>query len=227
MATLMCAVFQDTQSAEQALRALEASGFPRQQMDVRSGDELMHQKEQRRGERSDEVWNRVRTLFDNRGSSTQKSSAKDKEAASAAGEEASAIDDDEMVLVLGVADDRVGQAAEILGDTGAVDLDARLGGAIQGQAGEEPVYAVVIDEEIAIEEAITPSETAERPEGRAQQTGKAAPSEPRGEQQAGEQKQSGHAAAGGKAAGSQAPGRQQAGQQKQAGQERQGDKPNK
>lgn len=165
MATLMCAVFEDTQSAEQALRALEAGGFPRQQMEMRSGDELMHQTQpQRAGRGNQRAWDRVRGLFENRGSSDRRSAAT---AEAAPDTESSAIDDNEIVLVLTADDDQIGQAAEILGDSGALNLDERLGDATEGESRDEPVYAVVI-EEVAIEAAPIPGTAAQDAQGQAQ-----------------------------------------------------------
>lgn len=162
MATLMCAVFEDTRSAEQALRALEAGGFPRRQMGVRSGDQLSSSKEQQRGDRGDGggVLDRLRALLGKRESSAQKSSEQSSQAASGGDREAGA-GDEEAIVILNVSDDRVGRAAQILGETGALDLDARLGRPERGEASEQPIYAVVIEEEVAIEDVITPAEADE------------------------------------------------------------------
>lgn len=188
MATLMCALFEDAQSAEQARRALEAGGFPRQQMDVRAGDELTHQREGQRGDRGDGgVWDRVRALFTrHRDSSKQEAGAKRSESAPDTGRQMSAVNDNEAVLLLNVADDRVPQAAAILGDAGAVDLDSRLGSATEGQAPAQPIYAVVIDEEVAIE-AIAPEAEQEGRTG-APAGAQAQPGSPAGEPKPGGKK---------------------------------------
>jgi len=115
MATLMCAVFENTRTAEAALRALEADGFPRRQMGLRSGDQLRHRTEPREPARAgsgrdERVWDRVRSLFQNQRSSNAHAEA-DRQSVSA-DMDANTVDADEIVLILATDDDRVGQAAE-------------------------------------------------------------------------------------------------------------------
>jgi len=158
MATVMCAVFEDTRRAEQALRALEEGGFPRHQMDVRSGDELAEQPRSERRDRGNEgLWGRIRRLFEDEPASSEQRAGKSdsarydssKQAAStivSGDDQASGIADSEVVLILNAADERIGQAAEILGDNGALNLDQRLGQAVDEEPSTEPIYAVVIEE---------------------------------------------------------------------------------
>lgn len=163
---MVMAVFEDPRAAEQALRALEAEGFEREDMDVRTGDALLHQRQPEQGQsnRAEQenggVWGRIRHLFEevrpsSKGKSSKGDSSKGTSQASAAGETASLADSD-VVLIVSADDERTEQAADIMEESGAVDLDERLGGLAGVEAAEEdvPVYAMVI-EEVAIETDLT------------------------------------------------------------------------
>lgn len=200
MAMVMMAVFEDTQHAEQALRALEAEGFPRREMDMRSGGRLMNQAPSERGGEDDGgVWGRVRHIFEDEGSA-----AESRQGAAATPSEAGGIADSDIVVVLNATDDSAAQAADILEESGAVDLGERLGETGQEQR-DEPIYAVVI-EEVAIEVEANPADA----------SGAAAAGE---QQSATQQTSAGQSTPAGQERTAGASQQSAAGQQKSAGQE--------
>jgi hypothetical protein len=169
---LVMGLFDDPKSAQEALRALEAEGFSREDIDVRTGNQLTGARgsEQTAGARkSDEdnegVLARIRHYLSDIGlsksDSSKKASSERRAAASRAGAEPGEreLSDNDVLVLVDATDDMAEQAADILGEYGVSDLAADGEGCVR-------VYSVIVEGDVTQPDETMESGTeAERPSG--------------------------------------------------------------
>lgn len=167
MAMVVMGLFDDQESAQEALRALEAEGFPRESIDVRSGKQLAGQmKAERPSERASErsgkdeegLMASIRHFFQDIAPSSRKKSSKKKSSKEQAADSREAnvreINDSNVLIMVAAPDDMVEQAADIMEEYGVVDTELPEQGCVR-------IYEMVVEEEVAVvPEEIVP--TAER-----------------------------------------------------------------
>jgi hypothetical protein len=156
MAMLVMGLFDDSESAEKALGALEAAGFSREDIDVRSGDRLADTRDRKRADTAKEgdgdegMLARIRHYLSDIGlsgkgdASAKKTSAKRSAAdASGAGSESGEreLGDSDVLILVDTTDDMAEQAADILGEYGVTDLAADGAGCVR-------VYSVIVEGDV-------------------------------------------------------------------------------
>lgn len=161
MAMLVMGLFDDAESAQEALRALEDEGFSRNDIDVRSGGQLTGPNDSKRtgassgGKDSDEndegVLSRIRHYLSDIGlagksESSQKEASKKRastQAASgtAAEQGARELSDSDILIMVDATDDTAEQAADILGEYGVSDVAADGEGCVR-------VYSVILEDDV-------------------------------------------------------------------------------
>lgn len=157
MAMVVMGLFDDPKSAQEALRALEAEGFARENIDVRSGDTLMEQIKTDRGDTArdnqDEegIWARIRHFFQDIGSkkdaSTRRSSERESSSETAAANPRD-INESDVLIIVNASDDMAEQAADIMEEYGGSDESVG--------PGDVRVYSVVV--ESVVEAAAPPAD---------------------------------------------------------------------
>lgn len=162
MAMLVMGLFDDPQNAQEALRALEAEGFSREDIAVRSGDRLTGPGESQRtgaardkkeSEEDDEgMLSRIRHYLSDIGlagksESSRKGAPKPRASAqpapgTAAEQGARELSDTDILIMVDATDDMAEQAADILGEYGVSDVAADGEGCVR-------IYSVILEDDVA------------------------------------------------------------------------------
>ncbi|HEX7043718.1 MAG TPA: DUF2382 domain-containing protein [Burkholderiales bacterium] len=117
MAKVVLGLFESRDSAQQAVRALEAEGFDRRRIEMRTGDELLHQTGTRPAHEPAEegVWASIKRFFSGAGSEGRLSEGG-----------LQGLRPTDALVTVHVEDGRAERAAEIIDANGAQDIEERL-----------------------------------------------------------------------------------------------------
>lgn len=122
MAKVVLGLFDDMDKARGAIGALEAAGFARENIDLRSGEQLIREGAATKSENGEGLWASIKELFS--GSSSE----------AVEGQLSGVREGDALVTVL-TEDAQAQRAAEIIDDSGAEDIDSRVGERDMGETG--------------------------------------------------------------------------------------------
>lgn len=157
MAMLVMGLFDDSKSAQEALRALEAEGFSRGDIDVRTGNQLADVRGSERTTGADKsdgdnegVLARIRHYLSDIGlskrtaskqQSSDRRSAAEGVARTGAEPGGRELSDTDVLILVDATDDMAEQAADILGEYGVSDLAADGESCVR-------VYSVVVEDDV-------------------------------------------------------------------------------
>ncbi|MFL6653759.1 MAG: DUF2382 domain-containing protein [Sulfurifustis sp.] len=137
MTKIVVGLFENMESAQRAMQALEAEGFARENIELRSGDQVVRQMQSDTGESGDGIWASIKRFFS--GGSTESRTA---------GTEWRGMSESEALLAVHADDATAEDAAELMDEHGAVDLEERLGGGVTGAGTEQTIP--IVEEEVKV-----------------------------------------------------------------------------
>lgn len=129
MDKIVVGIFEEMDSAQEALNELQAKGFKRADIDLRSGENVINRWEGDRNEgEQDGFWSSIKHFFGGSGSSSTDDAAE---------RGVSGVSETDVVLTVHASEATADQAAEILDDCGALNLDERASSTTDTDAIEE------------------------------------------------------------------------------------------